>query len=259
MSHARKKKEPGKAKRHAKVKKGDLLATDEENYNNDWMNSDMALATRKFKAEELGVHPDDMDEDEEEWGKMDVEDNLTYHEDTLSVMKGLISNSKGEDIPVWVTTDSGSMTQLIQADYARKLKLHVKEMNGEQCFNIASPGGGRKLITQYVYLPFRIIAKKESIAGQPYGENESIEEEIAVPTKFGLCDSLPVPILWGGKQMRGHKLLDYHHNKVLSLIVEGQRFMMQSKSWLVAVSEMALLEETKLKRCTNLFVRIVKD
>ena len=110
------------------------------------------------------------------------------------------------------------------------------------------PGGGRELITQYVYLPFRITAKKESIAGQPYGENESIEEEITVPMKFGLCESLPVPILWGGKQMRGHKLLDYHHNKVLSLIVEGQRFMMQSKSWLVAVSEMALLEESKLKR-----------
>ena len=43
----------------------------------------------------------------------DLEDNLTFHEDSLSVMRGTIATSVGSRIPIWITTDSGSMTQLI--------------------------------------------------------------------------------------------------------------------------------------------------
>ena len=70
--------------------------------------------------EEVMFNNNSYNDDENE--RIDYEDNLTYHEDSLSVFKGNIK-SQGEILPVWITTDSGSMTQLIQEDYVKKLKL----------------------------------------------------------------------------------------------------------------------------------------
>ena len=107
MIHGKRKKDPGKGSIcHDRVKEGVLLAIGNEECKDVWEEREMALATQRFEAVQLENNPDDMDPDEDEWGAMDVEDNLTYHEDTLSVMKGMVSNSKGEDVPVWVATDS---------------------------------------------------------------------------------------------------------------------------------------------------------
>ena len=45
---------------------------------------------------------------------VDGHDNLTYREDSLSVIKGRVSTKKGVNLPVWIVTDSGAMTQLIE-------------------------------------------------------------------------------------------------------------------------------------------------
>ena len=40
-------------------------------------------------------------------------DNLTYREDSLSVIKGTVSTRLGRNLPIWILTYSGAMTQLI--------------------------------------------------------------------------------------------------------------------------------------------------
>ena len=40
----------------------------------------------------------------------DFSENLTFHEDSLSILKGTTATDLGGDVPIWVTTDSGSMT-----------------------------------------------------------------------------------------------------------------------------------------------------
>jgi hypothetical protein len=176
----------------------------------------------------------------------DFVDNLTFHEDSLSVMKGSVSTPNGEEIPVWVTTDSGSMVQLMQYDFAKRLKLKVRELRARQFFSISSPGGGKDNVTQFVTLPLKLKAKPEGEgeAGQVYDSLEAAEEDVIVPMKFALCDSLPVPVLWGGKQMRDADLLDYHRNKVLSMLSDGRRIVTQSMSWLAAATEMSELRNS---------------
>jgi len=74
----------------------------------------------------VGREEEREEEDGDEWPEQEdheFEENLTYYEDSLSVMKGTTSTPLGEDLPVWVTTDSGSMTMLMQARYAKRLKL----------------------------------------------------------------------------------------------------------------------------------------
>ena len=51
--------------------------------------------------------------------------------------------------------------------------------------------------------------------------NVSAPEEKAIPMAFGLVDSLPVPILWGGGQMRRRDLIDDHGRKKLSLLLDN--------------------------------------
>ena len=195
---------------------------------------------------------------EEDWAEPaeDYEDNLTYHEDSLSVMKGSISTPIGEEVPVWVTTDSGSMTQLIQGNYVRRLKLKTHPIRDKHCFNIASPGGGKESIDEFVLLKVRLQMKRESTSDQAYGENDSPEEEREVEMKFGVCEGLPVPILWGGAQMRSYDLVDYHSNKTLSMRLgpAGERHITKSVSWLVAVTEMGLLENPKIKKAYRDFL-----
>jgi hypothetical protein len=64
-------------------------------------------------------------------------------------MQGVIYTPLGKDIPVWITTESGSRTQLIQGDYARSLKLPRKALKGWSYFNISSPGGGKEFVNEY--------------------------------------------------------------------------------------------------------------
>jgi hypothetical protein len=237
MRHAKRKKDPG---RKNKVLLTNYEVSDEE-------------AGLVLGVAGEGTLDDSDDEDSSEEMGLDFEDNLTYHEDTLSVMKGTVSTSLGVETPIWITTDSGSMTQLIQGDYARSLKLPRKKLNGRACFNISSPGGGQEFINEYVQFNLKIKAKKEGEAGQLYGDNDAVEEDIEVPMKFGVCDSLPVPILWGGKQMRRYDLLDYHRNKVLSLNISGGRYMTGSTSWLVAATEMTQIANPKIKKAYKAF------
>ena len=64
---------------------------------------------------------------------------------------------------------------------------------------------------------------------------------------FGLVESLPVPILWGGGQMRKRDLIDDHGRKTLSLLLDNnERWQMKSLSWLVTCAQMKLaVEENK--------------
>jgi hypothetical protein len=98
---------------------------------------------------------DSSGDEAEEWdqGVENFEDNLTFHEDSLSILKGTTTTPLGKDIPVWVTTDSGSMTQLIQAAYANRLKMERHALPRGQHFNINSPGGGIDEIEEYVIIP----------------------------------------------------------------------------------------------------------
>ena len=118
-----------------------------------------------------------------------------------------------------MTTDSGSIVQLMQYDFAKRLKLKVRELRVRQFFSISSPGGGKDNVTPFVTLPLKLKAKPEGEgeAGMVYDAiawMEAAEEDVIAPMKFTLCNSLPVPVLWGGKQMRDADLLDYHRNKV---------------------------------------------
>jgi hypothetical protein len=63
--------------------------------------------------------------------------------------------------------------------------------------------------------------------------------------KFGVCESLPVPVLWGGKQMRKYGLLDYHAVKTVAMTVEEKRIILPSTSWMAAAMEMR--EEAQAK------------
>ena len=58
---------------------------------------------------------------------------------------------------------------------------------------------------------------------------------------FGVSDNLPVPLLWGGGQMRRRDLIDHHKRKTLSLLVDSERWEMPSMSWLVASSQMKVV------------------
>ena len=72
--------------------------------------------------------------------------------------------------------------------------------------------------------------------------------------KFALCESLPVPVLWGGNQMRGLDVMDYHRNKVVSMELGTDRMVTPSTSWLAATSEIAALSDPRLKKAYKDFV-----
>jgi exodeoxyribonuclease III len=197
--------------------------------------------TLEEKEVEVVEEVEEWEEDDDWPGNLnnpDLEDNLTYHEDSLSILRGETSTPLGENIPIWVTTDTGSMTQLIQSSFAKKLKLKRRAIPEGKTFHINSPGGGRDEIEEYVILPLRVKFKRESKPEEGYDKCENPVEELCIKMKFGIGESLPVPILWGGKQMRKYDLLDYHSSKTLSLKVKGQRYITQSTSWLAATVEM---------------------
>ena len=192
----------------------------------------------------------------------DFEDNLTYHEDSLSVMRGTISTPLGEDVPIWITTDTGSMTQLIQADVVKRLKLETKPLSNGQSFSIKGPGGGHDVVDRYVALEVKIKMKLQAEAGlgnQPLYEDNPEEEQVQkITLTFGVCESLPVPILWGGKQMRRHGLVDYYNRRLLAMRLdksgEGDRYVTESTSWLVAAAQMKELTDPRLKRAYKAYI-----
>ena len=123
---ASKQKEPGKKKKSVLLAKDDesLPPLEEDEY---WSSDEEGkeeeggdqrqrgpefamAATRRQKAKEEDLWEAPMDSEGD-----DYFDNLTYHEDTLSVIKGVVSTPLGDDLPVWVTVDGGSMTQLMQS------------------------------------------------------------------------------------------------------------------------------------------------
>ena len=179
--------------------------------------------------------------------RIDYEDNLTYHEDSLSVFKGNIK-SQDEILPVWITTDSGSMTQLIQEDFVKKLKLSKSPLPTRQWFHINGPGGGKDMVTEYVQVPVQIKAKRGQ---QPlnYDENNNEEVKKEITLKFGVCSQLPVPILWGGAEMRKFEVIDYHQHKLLSMrLSDGEEYHLPSTSWMMALTQMREDDNPKIRK-----------
>jgi exodeoxyribonuclease III len=199
-------------------------------------------------------------EEEEGWSDTngcDLEENLTYYEDSLSVLRGRVTTPLGRDLLVWVTTDSGSMTRLVQEDYARVMKFPRKRIPEDKTFNISSPGGGRDEIVEYVELHVTVLCKKERVAEQAYEDCESEEEERTIKMMFGVCANLPVPILWGGHEMRSHEILDYHRARTLSVRLGGRtgdRYITKSTSWLTATMEMRAETEGKVRKACKGFL-----
>jgi hypothetical protein len=110
-------------------------------------------------------------EKDDEWtdqGEEDFEENLTFHEDSLSVMKGMISTPLGENVPMHITTDSGSMTQLMQRSFTEKLKLKKRAIPEGKGFHINSPGGGRDEVGEYVVIRLRVKCKRELVPEQGF-------------------------------------------------------------------------------------------
>jgi exodeoxyribonuclease III len=195
---------------------------------------------------------EDRSEEDEEWDseeETEWEENLTFHEDSLSVFRGMVNG-----VPVWVTTDTGSMTQLIQSSYATRLKFERRPISKEKRFHINSPGGGRDEIDEYVILPVEIRLKRELKPEEGYDDCQSVEEVRTIKMKFGLCEHLPVPILWGGNQMRKLDLLDHHNSRVLSLRKWGDRFITKSTSWMAATLEMKQELEGKVRKAYQSFL-----
>ena len=180
----------------------------------------------------------------------DFLNNTTYaREDSLSIFKGTVKGVSGD---VWVVTDSGSMTQLMQRDYAKKMKFKIDDLPRDKYFNIVGPGGGRNKVTQRVTITVNVMMERCLSLVENYvtGERDlqvSSPEEKQITMTFGLVDSLPVPILWGGGQMRKRDLLDDHGRKTLSLLLDNnERWQMPSLSWLVSCAQMKLaVEENK--------------
>jgi hypothetical protein len=143
------------------------------------------------------------DEEEfEEWGEEDFDDNLTYHQDSLSIMRGTTSTPLGKDIPIWVTTDTGSMTQLAQSTYVDRMKLKRYPIPRGKGFVINSPGGGQDTIDEYIVIPLKFKSKVETEPEQGFDDCPSEEKEITIKMKFGICDSLRCPYLSYGEEHR---------------------------------------------------------
>lgn len=182
------------------------------------------------------TYTDDDDMSDDGW---DFDDNTTFAEDSLSIFKGRVDSPLGSDLPVWVVTDTGNMTRLIEDRYATDMKFDRRAIPQKSQFSIHSPGGGSDRITEMVVLDVRVKMRKVFSMDNNNHADAGEEEEKTIRMSFGVCSSLPVPILWGGGQMRKYKLLDLHHQKSLAFTLpEGDRYMTKSSSWLVASAEM---------------------
>ena len=187
-------------------------------------------------------------------GEWDFEDNLTHAEDSLSILRGVVDTPLGSDLPIWVVTDTGNMTRLIEDRYAAAMKFERRPIPKKSQFSIHSPGGGSDRITEMVALDVRVKMRKILSIDTSNQAEAGDEEERTIRMTFGVCSSLPVPILWGGGEMRGYKLLDLHHHKSLSFTLpDGENYMTRSSSWLVAAAEMRDEMTRSLKKALRRF------
>ena len=201
---------------------------------------------------------DELDHLEIDGAPNDYEDNLTYHEDSLSIFRGTIQlpgaenlrgsrqNMNTQKIQVWVTADNGAMTQLADRRFVEQTGIKTEPLPRDKYFYIVGPGGGRSKITQRITLNVDVEMNKVLRSVDDYTTGEHVHEVSAPETKtirmtFGVSDNLPVPLLWGGGQMRRKDLIDHHKRKTLSLLVDSERWEMPSMSWLVASSQMKVV------------------
>jgi hypothetical protein len=84
MRHSKRKKDPGR-EQHS-----NLLTNQDDNFYDDIDDDDDLVLSVNGGGT--------LDEEGAEEEEIDFEDNLSYHEDTLSVMKGAISTPLGKDI-----------------------------------------------------------------------------------------------------------------------------------------------------------------
>ena len=211
--------------------------------------------TPEEKELEVAVNWQEEDESDSEESITDYEDNLTYMEDSLSVIKGAISTGLGRDMTVWIVTDTGSMTQLIQAEYAKKMKLQTFLLPESKRFNIQGPGGGTDNVTRAVKMKVTIQMQQVEEGSDPSGENEGEVITKRLLLTFGIVESLPVPILWGGHQMRMMKTLDLHHvRKVAVNLRDGRQYITNSTSWTQALEEMEKIEGGEQRKAIQGFL-----
>ena len=185
---------------------------------------------------------------------VDMEDNLTYHEDTLSIFKCTVDTPLGNDLQLWVTTDSGSMCCLMHSAMAKKLKLTAIPLSKGRRYQISGPGGGAEEVTHEVQLRVAVNMRHAPTNDTEIPIDEMGQNQIKyLDLSFGLIDALPVPILWGGKHMRAYDLLDLHRRKLLSFKLDNERWMTPSISWLQASAEMRECEDVRLASALRLF------
>ena len=193
----------------------------------------------------------------------DFEDNLTFHsagEDSLSVLMGEVLLNPHKLITVFIVSDTGSMVQLINKQYASEQGFKAVALPPNQCFSISSPGGGADDITHVVTMEVRLVMRKylrvvEDYEQQIFETELSEPEEKVVRMSFGVCENLPVPILWGGRQMRKYDLIDHHEQRVVSMRFGPlDRWQMPSISWMVACAEMRTLIREKQHKALKPFV-----
>jgi exonuclease III len=234
------KKEAREAKSQAEAKKGRILLED------DLSDSDREILEAQINLVEGKGYSSSSEEDE-----ADYENNLTYHEDSLSVMRGKIG---GND--VWITTDTGAMTQLMQKDYAKKMGFVETTLPHRKRFNISAPGGGKEKIKTQVVV--KVTLKMSEVFGAEEALNREdleMEEEVVIPMSFGLVSDLPVPMLWGGGQMRQFRVHDLHEKKLLSFeMSDGKKYVTPSKSWLASCAEMKMEARGVTKKAVKGFL-----
>jgi hypothetical protein len=125
----------------------------------------------------------------------DFINNTTYaREDSISIFKGTVKGISGD---VWIVTDSGSMTQLMQRDYAKKMEFKIDNLPRDKYFSIVGPGGGRYKVTQRVTITVSIVMERCLSLTQNYvtGQRDlevSLPEEKQLTMTVGLVESLPV-------------------------------------------------------------------
>lgn len=185
----------------------------------------------------------------------DLEDNLTYHEDSLSVLRGKVDSPLGENLDVWVVSDTGAMTQLIQSEYAKRMKFVTKTIPRSKQFSINAPGGGSARVTRMVEIDIRFPMAMVQEGEEELTRGMELGEEISITMSFGVVDNLPVPILWGGGQMRKYEVHDYHEKKLMTFMLpSGQKYATASRSWLTSCIEMMESTDVRVKKCVKPFM-----
>ena len=194
-------------------------------------------------------------DDETDEESVDLVDNLTYSEDSLSVLRGRITTPLGKDLECWIVSDTGAMTQLMHRDYARKMKLPVTQMPESQQFTISGPGGGSDRVTSRVVMDVTFDAGELEGKEEEYvHENGILPGQITIPMSFGLVEELPVPILWGGNQMRKYHAHDLHERKIMTFKKNEKTYVVETKSWLASCVQMRESEDKRVVKAVKSFL-----